>query len=99
MTISTHTNCNAPGEAMHAIHFGWTPARLILPLAEGRHPGELRENARLGTQGTQVEGDKNNKISESSQMRNEKIERERTEKNNDTKIAQISPGEGLSEGL
>ena len=26
--------------------------------AEGRHPGELRRNARLGTQGTQVEGDK-----------------------------------------
>ena len=26
--------------------------------AEGRHPGELRGNARLGTQGTQVEGDK-----------------------------------------
>ena len=25
---------------------------------EGRHPGELRRNARLGTQGTQVEGDK-----------------------------------------
>ena len=25
---------------------------------EGRHPGELRGNARLGTQGTQVEGDK-----------------------------------------
>ena len=27
------------------------------------HPGELRGNARLGTQGTQVEGDKNNEIS------------------------------------
>ena len=26
--------------------------------AEGRHPGELRGNARLCTQGTQVEGDK-----------------------------------------
>ena len=28
------------------------------PLTRGRHPGELRGNARLGTQGTQVEGDK-----------------------------------------
>ena len=37
----------------------------VLPLseppmrnAEVRHPGELRRNARLGTQGTQGEGDK-----------------------------------------
>ena len=32
------------------------PTPLTTP--EGRHPGELRRNARLGTQGTQVEGDK-----------------------------------------
>ena len=31
------------------------------PELEGRHPGELRGNARLGTQGTQVEGDKKSK--------------------------------------
>ena len=32
------------------------PTPLTTP--KGRHPGELRRNARLGTQGTQVEGDK-----------------------------------------
>ena len=30
----------------------------ITECPDGRHPGELRGNARLGTQGTQVEGDK-----------------------------------------
>ena len=49
----------------------------------GRHPGELRRNDRLGTQGTQVEGTKNNKISKSSQMRNKKIRAE-TEQRNQT---------------
>ena len=33
-------------------------AHTPLTTPEGRHPGELRRNARLGTQGTQVEGDK-----------------------------------------
>ena len=31
---------------------------LLCVSAEGRHPGELRGNDRVGTQGTQVEGDK-----------------------------------------
>ena len=43
---------------------------------------------------------KNNKISKSSQMRNKKIQREKPSKRKrETKITQISPGEGLSEGL
>ena len=43
---------------------------------------------------------KNNKISKSSQMRNKKSQRKKPSKENPmTKISQISPGEGLSEGL
>ena len=44
---------------------------------------------------------KNNKISKSSQMRNKIKEKEksRAKKKTLTKITQISPGEGLSEGL
>ena len=42
-------------------------------IADGLYSNPLRLwHARLETQGTQVEGDKNNKISKSSQMRNKK---------------------------
>jgi hypothetical protein len=53
------------------------PTPLTTP--EGRHPGELRRNARLGTQGTQVEGDEKN------------LEK-RPSKENITKITQMHGG-------
>ena len=61
------------------------PTPLTTP--EGRHLGELRRNARLGTQGTQIEGDK-----KSSQTRNEKNLEKKSSKKDITKITQMHGG-------